>query len=118
MALAFVLAVGALVLLVVIYRQREQIATLKVRLSEASRIDALTGLLNRLAFEELLNFELERSRRTGRPVAVIVGEIDGLRQLNAERGHQAGDAALQRVAKDMAKWKRRIDSAGRVAGGK
>jgi diguanylate cyclase (GGDEF)-like protein len=118
MALAFVVAAGALVLLVVIYNQREQIATLKIRLAEASRVDALTGLLNRRAFEELLNFELERSRRTGRPVAVIVGEIDGLGRLNAERGHQAGDVALQQVARDMSKWKRRIDSAGRVAGEK
>jgi diguanylate cyclase (GGDEF)-like protein/putative nucleotidyltransferase with HDIG domain len=118
MALAIVVALGALVLLVVIFRQRGQISTLSVRLTEASRVDALTGLLNRRAFEELLNFELERSRRTGRPVAVIVGEIDGLGRVNAERGHQAGDAALQQVARDMAKWKRRIDSAGRIAGEK
>jgi diguanylate cyclase (GGDEF)-like protein len=107
-----------MVLLVVIYNQRGQIATLKVRLEEASRVDALTGLFNRRAFEELLNSELERSRRTGRPVAVIVGEIDGLSQVNAAHGHAAGDVALQQVAGDMAKWKRRIDSAGRLSGEK
>jgi diguanylate cyclase (GGDEF)-like protein/putative nucleotidyltransferase with HDIG domain len=118
MAPTFVVAAGALLLLVVVYNQRRQIATLKLRLSEANRHDALTGLLNRRAFEELLNFELERSRRTGRPVAVIVGEIDGLGRVNAERGHQTGDLALQQVARDMAKWKRRIDSAGRISGEK
>jgi two-component system cell cycle response regulator len=118
MAPTLLVVAGALLLLGLVYSQRRQIATLKLRLSEASRHDALTGLLNRRSFEELLNIELERSRRTGRPVAVIVGEIDGLDRVNAERGHQTGDLALQHVARDMAKWKRRIDSAGRVSGEK
>jgi len=118
MAPTLVVLAGALGLIVLVYNQRRQIGALELRLSEASRHDALTGLLNRRAFEELLNFELERSRRTGRPVSVIVGEIDGLGRVNAERGHQTGDLALQQVARDMAKWKRRIDSAGRVSGEK
>src|ERR671917_147359 len=118
MGLLVVLAAVALVLLTVVFRQRRQIVALVERLSEASRTDQLTGLLNRRAFEELLGFELDRSRRTGRPVSVIVGEIDGMGQLNAERGHAAGDVALQQVAMDMSKWKRRIDSAGRIGGEK
>jgi len=118
MGLLLLLAVGALVLLGMVLHQRRQIATLVARLSEASRADQLTGLLNRRAFEELLGFELDRSRRTGRPVAVIVGEINGMGRLNAERGHAAGDVALQQVARDMGKWKRRIDSAGRIGGEK
>ena len=107
-----------LVLLALAVHQRRQIARLNVRLSEASRVDPLTGLLNRRAFEELLNAELERSRRTGRPVSVIVGEMDGMGRVNTESGHGAGDVALQQVADDMQKWKRRIDSAGRLAGEK
>jgi len=112
-AAAVVLALGF-----VVVQQRREIAALGLRLSEASRFDGLTGLLNRRAFEEMLNLELDRSRRTGRPVSVIIGEIDGLGRLNAERGHAAGDTALQQVADDMAKWKRRIDSAGRLGGEK
>jgi diguanylate cyclase (GGDEF)-like protein/putative nucleotidyltransferase with HDIG domain len=108
----------ALALLVVVVHQRREIATLALRLSEASRVDSLTGLLNRRAFEEMLDFELDRSRRTGRPVSVIIGEIEGLGRLNVQRGHAAGDSALQQVADDMAKWKRRIDSAGRLGGEK
>jgi diguanylate cyclase (GGDEF)-like protein/putative nucleotidyltransferase with HDIG domain len=118
MAPTLVAAVAVLALLVVVAHQRRRIAALELRLAEASRFDALTGLLNRRAFEELLNFELDRSRRTGRPVTVIVGEVEGLDQLNQERGHAAGDAALQQVASDMAKWKRRIDFAGRIGGEK
>jgi diguanylate cyclase (GGDEF)-like protein/putative nucleotidyltransferase with HDIG domain len=118
MAPLLVAIVVALALFAVVLYQRREIAALGLRLAEASRFDALTGLLNRRAFEEMLNFELDRSRRTGRPISLIVGEIEGLGQLNEERGHAAGDAALQQVAGDMSKWKRRIDFAGRIGGEK
>ena len=116
--MSVVAAGGALALLAVAANQRLQIARLAERLSEASRVDPLTGLLNRRAFEEMLNFEIDRSRRTGRPLSVIVGEMDGMGRLNAERGHAAGDNALNQVGQHMSKWKRRIDSAGRIGGEK
>jgi diguanylate cyclase (GGDEF)-like protein/putative nucleotidyltransferase with HDIG domain len=118
MAPLLVLAAGTFGLLALVVHQRRQIAALAARLAEASRIDPLTGLLNRRAFEEMLNFELDRSRRTGRPLAIIVGEIDGMGRVNAERGHGDGDKALKQVGQHMAKWKRRIDSAGRISGEK
>jgi diguanylate cyclase (GGDEF)-like protein/putative nucleotidyltransferase with HDIG domain len=107
---------GVLILLVVIVLQRRQIARLTALLSDATRTDPLTGLLNRHAFEQLLESELERSRRTERPLAVLVGDLDGLALVNARAGHPAGDKALQLIARDMQKWKRRIDSAGRIGG--
>ncbi len=117
MGLSSVVALGGLlVLLVVILYQRRQIAGLAARLSDATRTDPLTGLLNRRAFVELLDSELERSRRTGRPLSVLVGDLDGLGLVNARRGHRAGDGILQLVARDMQKWKRRIDSVGRIGG--
>jgi diguanylate cyclase (GGDEF)-like protein/putative nucleotidyltransferase with HDIG domain len=117
MGLASIVALGlVLVLLGVIVHQRRQIARLSTRLTDASRTDPLTGLLTRRAFEELLESELERSRRTGRPLAVVVGDLDGLGELNGRLGLSAGDRALQLAARDMLKWKRRIDSAGRIGG--
>jgi diguanylate cyclase (GGDEF)-like protein/putative nucleotidyltransferase with HDIG domain len=117
MGLSSIVGVGVvLVLLGVVAHQRHQIARLSARLTDATRIDSLTGLLNRSAFELLLESELERSRRTGRPLAVIVGDVDGLSLVNAHRGHPAGDNVLRLVARDMQKWKRRIDSAGRIGG--
>jgi diguanylate cyclase (GGDEF)-like protein/putative nucleotidyltransferase with HDIG domain len=113
-----VFAAAALGLLALVLHQRRQLSALAVRLAEASRVDALTGLLNHRAFEEMLNFELDRSRRTGRPVSLIIGELDGMGRLNAERGHGAGDKALKQVADHLNKWKRRIDSAGRIGGEK
>lgn len=113
-----VLAAVAIGLAVLVVHQRRQLSALAVRLAETTRVDQLTGLLNRRAFEELLSFEVERSRRTGRPLAIVVGEVDGLGRVNAERGHAAGDAALKQVGQHMTKWKRRIDSAGRIGGEK
>ena len=107
---------GALVLLAVILDQRRQIARLTARLSEATRVDPLTGLLNRRAFEELFDAELERSRRTGRAVSVVIGDLDWLDLVNVRHGHRTGDAVLRLVARDMQKWKRRIDSAARIGG--
>jgi diguanylate cyclase (GGDEF)-like protein len=117
MGLSSILAFGGvLILLAAIVYQRRQIAGLAARLSDATRTDPLTGLLNRRAFELLLESELERSRRTGRPVSVLVGDLDGLAQVNARSGYAAGDSALQLVARDMQKWKRRIDTAARIGG--
>jgi diguanylate cyclase (GGDEF)-like protein len=117
MGLSSVVALGVvLVLVVVIAHQRRQIARLSALLSDATRLDPLTGLLNRRAFEQLLDSELERSRRTSRPLSVVVGDLDGLALVNSRLGHPAGDGVLQLVARDLRKWKRRIDSAGRIGG--
>jgi diguanylate cyclase (GGDEF)-like protein len=107
---------ACLVMIAVIAHQRRRIARLAALLSAATRSDPLTGLLNRGAFEELFDSELERSRRTGRPVSVVVGDLDGLGLVNARSGHRAGDAVLELVARDMQKWKRRIDTAARIGG--
>ncbi len=106
----------ALALVVVALRQRKRIARLTGRLADTNRTDPLTGLLNRRAFEELLELELERAVRADRPLSVIVGDIDSFRSVNEEHGHEAGDAALQAVAHNSLKWKRRIDHAARIGG--
>src|SRR5215212_8753139 len=106
----------ALVLAVVAVRQRYRLAALSDRIAAANRTDPLTGLISRRAFEELLELELERAVRSERPLSVVVGDIDAFRQVNEQHGHAAGDAALQAVAVDMLKWKRRIDVAARVGG--
>jgi diguanylate cyclase (GGDEF)-like protein len=117
MGLSSIVVLGVvLVLLGVVAHQRHQIARLSARLSDATRTDPLTGLLNRRAFERLLESELDRSGRSGRPLAVVVGDVDGLSSVNSRSGYPAGDNVLQLVARDMQKWKRRLDSAGRIGG--
>ncbi len=60
--------------------------------------------------------ELERATRAGRPLSVIVGDLDSFSAVNERQGHAAGDMALQLVANDCLKWKRRIDRAARIGG--
>ncbi|MET0615333.1 MAG: diguanylate cyclase [Thermoleophilaceae bacterium] len=106
----------ALVLAGVAVHQRRRLRSLGARVADANRTDPLTGLLNRRAFEELLELELERAVRADRPMSVVVGDIDAFRQVNEQHGHAAGDEALQSVARNALKWKRRIDVAARIAG--
>src|SRR5262245_42652280 len=106
----------AVVLAGLALHQRRRIAQLRGRIDDSNRADPLTGLLNRRAFEERLELELERAARAGRPIAVIVGDIDGFRAINERHGHAVGDAALQAVAQNALKWKRRIDLAARIGG--
>src|SRR5215207_10493298 len=96
--------------------QRRRIAGLHARIADSNRTDPLTGLLNRRAFEELLEMELQRATRAGHPLSVIVGDIDGFRAVNERHGHEAGDTALQAIAQNALKWKRRIDLAARIGG--
>jgi two-component system cell cycle response regulator len=96
--------------------QRRRIAHLRARIADSNRTDPLTGLFNRRAFEELLELELERAARADTPMSVIVGDIDGFRAVNELHGHAAGDTALQAVAQNALKWKRRIDLAARIGG--
>jgi two-component system cell cycle response regulator len=97
-------------------QQRKRIAELRARVSNAARTDPLTGLLNRRALEEMLDIELERAMRADRPLSVIVGDLDSFAAVNERQGHAAGDSALQLVAGDCLKWKRRIDQAARIGG--
>jgi len=60
--------------------------------------DPLTGLLNRRAFFESAEVELMRARRAGTGVAVVVFDLDHLKQLNDTHGHAAGDQALLQFA--------------------
>jgi diguanylate cyclase (GGDEF)-like protein/putative nucleotidyltransferase with HDIG domain len=105
-------AIGGLV----VSHLRERVRELVNHLLDAARTDPLTGLLNRRALEELLELELERSRRSERPLSVIVGDLDGFKAVNDRLGHHAGDEALQALAEELGKWKRRIDMAARLGG--
>lgn len=78
--------------------------------------DALTGLLNRHAFEERWQSELSRARRYGRPISIAVMDIDYFKQFNDRHGHAAGDAALQAVARALRARVRATDFVGRMGG--
>jgi diguanylate cyclase (GGDEF)-like protein len=61
---------------------------------QLSRIDPLTGLMNRRAFREHLEVEIGRARRHSTPLACILFDIDHFKDINDHRGHASGDAVL------------------------
>ncbi len=103
----------AAVLIAVMRARSEQLIA---RLYEAARTDPLTGLLNRRGFRELLDLELERARRGGAPMTLVVGDVDHFKEVNDRLGHPAGDAVLRRVADVLRQGVRQIDAVARVGG--
>jgi len=65
----------------------------------AAREDPLTGLANRRTWDERLDEELERSRRTGAALSVAMIDLDGFKKMNDVSGHDAGDRLLQELAR-------------------
>ena len=94
------------------------LANLKLR--DALRMlalrDSLTGLYNRRYMEDALNRELHRSERSGKPVSLIMIDIDHFKRFNDRFGHDAGDFVLSSVAREMTKHIRLSDMACRYGG--
>jgi len=78
--------------------------------------DALTGLPNRRLFEDRMASALERSRRTGTKMALLVIDLNDFKQINDTMGHHVGDIVLQRVASTFAERVRRSDTVSRTGG--
>jgi len=85
-------------------------------LQEEAKVDAKTGLYNVKYFGEVMADELRRARRFGRPLAVIMADLDGLRHINNTYGHLAGDAVLIAVAKVIREQVREYDLPCRFGG--
>jgi diguanylate cyclase (GGDEF)-like protein len=79
--------------------------------------DELTGLHNRRFFDRELKREVERTRRFGRSLALVVVDVDHFKPYNDTFGHRAGDEALRRVAGHLADAvPRRLDAVARYGG--
>ena len=78
--------------------------------------DALTGLANRRAFEQVLGREVEKTRRSGALFAILILDINHFKSINDRHGHAAGDTALQAVARVLASTARKVDCCARLGG--
>lgn len=63
--------------------------------------DGLTGIANRRRFDEALELEWRRERRSGKPLAIVMMDIDHFKLYNDHYGHQTGDACLAAVASTL-----------------
>ena len=82
-----------------------------------AKTDPLTGLANRRATEEALAHEIDRSRRYGSNLTILMMDVDHLKMINDQHGHDAGDAVLRSVAGVIAETARAVDVPCRWTGG-
>jgi GGDEF domain-containing protein len=78
--------------------------------------DALTDLCNRRHFMELLEKEIARAQRHGRPLALAILDVDLFKRINDEHGHIAGDGVLRQLADILRQHVRGEDVAARIGG--
>jgi diguanylate cyclase (GGDEF)-like protein len=81
-----------------------------------ARHDFLTGLANRQAFQERITLETERARRYGRPLSILMVDIDNFKLVNDALGHDAGDTVLRQVAMALQNSLRNVDFVARFGG--
>src|SRR5437667_294297 len=105
-------AAASLVLAAAVASQRDIQGTWR----ELAVTDPLTGLANNRQLNQSLESEIRRSRRTGQPLAVVLLDLDGLKQINDRHGHLAGSLAIRRVAEALLGSCRATDTAARFGG--
>src|SRR5215207_120927 len=86
------------------------------RLEELAHRDPLTGLANHRRFQEVLGKELELAGRDGRPLAVVILDVDDFKRINDARGHPYGDELLGGAAASLRSALRGLGVAARVGG--
>ncbi|WP_457567154.1 diguanylate cyclase [Desulfurobacterium sp.] len=78
--------------------------------------DPLTGVYNRLYFSRKFEEEIERARRSKRPLSFAIFDLDDFKKINDTYGHVAGDAVLKHFAEAVSSEVRNIDTFARIGG--
>ncbi|NOZ54108.1 MAG: diguanylate cyclase [Gammaproteobacteria bacterium] len=87
------------------------------KLEKLARNDSLTGVYNRRHFNEVIEMELRRTRRTKDPLSLVLCDVDYFKNYNDSYGHVAGDNCLKQVASALAQgFKRASDLVARFGG--
>jgi len=102
-----------------IKRLENESSMLETQLQQARHLafkDPLTQLPNRLAYDERLEAELARFRRTGTPLSMAIWDIDFFKKINDNFGHKAGDKTLQIIGRLLQQHCRKMDFIARFGG--
>jgi diguanylate cyclase (GGDEF)-like protein len=93
-----------------------KVESLATEVYKLAALDQLTGLYNRRSGEQRLSQEMSRAQRHGRPLTVLLMDIDGLKQVNDTHGHATGDLVLKGFAERLQRAIRGSDLAVRLGG--
>ena len=110
---------AAIALLYILAHLKEQLASATAEAAQMARLattDPLTGLANRRRLEEVLREREQDAQRYGRPLSVVLFDIDHFKQLNDVHGHAAGDDVLRQLALALRDDLRANDVLGRWGG--
>jgi diguanylate cyclase (GGDEF)-like protein len=86
------------------------------QLEDTAYHDPLTGLLNRGAWDSLIEQQEKKSRMLGEPTSVVMIDLDGLKRINDTKGHEEGDRYITLAAKCISDAARRNDVVARLGG--
>ena len=86
------------------------------QIDHLARHDALTGIVNRNGFYEMLQAEMDRKKRYDHPLTLIYFDCDNFKSVNDAHGHHIGDALLVKVAATLRSALRRVDVPSRLGG--
>ena len=109
-------AAGGITHYVVVISDISALRRAEAQLKHVALHDPLTGLPNRLLFNDRLDQELEAARRGKRRCAVLFIDLDGFKVINDTLGHASGDSLLQTVAVRLSETLRQNDTAARLGG--
>jgi len=84
--------------------------------AQLSKRDTRTGLLNAFGLHEFVDHEFERAKRHSTELCLVVLDLDFLRDVNNNYGHQVGDLAISEVAGQISALTRAIDGTARIGG--
>ena len=108
-ALYLNLVVYVLILVLALLAAGFTVNRFQSRLERTASFDPLTGAMNRLAFQTVAEHSIREARREGRPLSVILFDIDHFKAVNDTLGHAAGDEALKTVVRTCAATLRASD---------
>jgi diguanylate cyclase (GGDEF)-like protein len=94
----------------------QRVAEAEARLRELATTDSMSGLWNRRHFRALAEGELQRARRHGSALAVVLADIDHFKRVNDQYGHEAGDHVIRHVSQRLREQLRAGDLIGRLGG--
>lgn len=100
-------------------RTQKETMMLKEQLEESRKKmlrDPLTGLPNRLAYEERIILEINRNKRNSENICIAMWDIDHFKKVNDTYGHEAGDRVLKLLSKIISTRVRKVDMFARIGG--